>query len=167
MAPAMENPWVIFTFLSLFHVIGAAVLAHSVLELWRGARVRDGRGCRMASLVIWASIFGCLPFAFGMSLARSKDGTPLVLVAEGLVWIGAFSAVILARDAIQSFAEPFLRQETLLMLFGGVFITAGLAIATLLATEERLPGLVTGGSLTLVGGGVFAYGLWQLLKSTK
>ena len=167
MTPTMDNPWVIFGFLSLFHVIGAAVLANAVLGLWRGAREGNGGGCRTAFLVIWASIFGCLPFAFGMSIARSDDGTPRVLAAEVLVWVGTFSAVLLGRDAIRRFAEPFLRQETLLMLFGGVFVIAGLAVATLLVAEELLAGLLAGGSLTLIGGAVFAYGLWKLLESTK
>jgi hypothetical protein len=163
----MDNPWLLFGFLSVFHVIGASVLANAVRDLWDNVRGKDPQGCRAAFLIIWASMFGCLPFTFGISFAGSQDGTPLVLAGQVAVWTGTFLTILFAREAVKSFAAPFLHHETMLMLFGGAFIVVGAAVAAFLREDGQMPALMTGLTFTLIGSGVFGYGLWKLLKSTR
>ena len=163
----MDSPWLILGFLSIFHVIGASVLANAVRDLWQDVRERDAQGCRAAFLMIWALMFGCLPFTFGISFAGSEDGTPLVLAGQIAVWAGTFLTVLLARDAVKRFAAPFLHHETMMMLFGGAFIVVGAAVAVFLREDEQTAALLTGVTFTVIGSGVFGYGLWKLLKSTR
>lgn len=163
----MDNPWLLVGFLSIFHVIGASVLANALRELWGGIREKDPRGCRGAFLMVWASIFGCIPFTFGIAYAGSEVGTPMVLVGQVAVWMGTFLTVLLARDAVRQLAEPFLHRETMLMLFGGGLIVGGVAVAAFLRGEGQLAGLMTGVTSVVIGSGVFGYGLWKLFKSTE
>jgi len=163
----MDNPWLLLGFLSIFHVIGASVLANAVRDLWDDVREKDPQGCRAAFLMIWATMFGCLPFSFGIAYAGSEDGTATMLAGQVAVWAGTFLGVLLARDAVRRLAEPFLHHETMMMLFGGAFIVVGAAVAAFLREDGQLPALMTGLTFVLIGGGVFAYGLWKLLKSTR
>jgi hypothetical protein len=163
----MDSPWLLFIFLSVFHVIGAAVLANALRDLWHDVREGGLRGCRPAFLTIWAAMFGCLPFGFGIGFAGAETGTPLLLLGEILVWTSAFLVALLAKQALKRFLEPFLHQETLLMLFGGGFMTAGVSVASLVREEEGFSGLLIGGIFMLVGGAIFAYGLWRLFRSTR
>ena len=167
MPGAMDNPWVIFGFLSIFHIIGAAVLANALRELWRDVRARDPRGCRPAFLIIWALMFGCLPFAFGAGFAATETGTPLVLIGQALVWASVFLVTLLARDIVKQILEPFLHQEMLLMLFGGVFLVVGVTVAAWLVKEQEPAGFLMGAPFALVGAAIFGFGLWKLLRSTR
>ncbi len=163
----MDNPWLLFVFLSLFHVIGAAVLANALRRLWRDLRVRELMGCRSVFLVVWAAMFGCLPLAFGIGFAGQEGGTPLFLFGEVLVWLTTFLMVLLAEEALKDVFEPFRHQETLLMLLGGVFVVTGVSVVSAMIVEEELGGMLAGGIFTLLGGTVFGVGLWRLLKSTR
>jgi len=163
----MDNPWVLLLFLSIFHVIGAAVLANALRELWHDLHEGGLKGCRVSFLMVWATMFGCLPFGVGIGLASAEDGTPLLLLGEVLVWTSVFLAALLASGPIKRFLESFLHQEMLLMLFGGVFLVVGVSVASLVAREEGLSAVLAGGISTLVGGAVFGYGLWRLLRSTR
>ena len=163
----MDNPWVILLFLSIFHVIGASVLASALRDLWRALHQEDPMGCRSAFLVVWATMFGCFPFGLGAGFAATESGMPLLLLAEVLVWLSTFLAVLLAQQVVKQLLEPFLHPEALLMLFGGGLLVAGVSVVSWFIAEERLVGLLAGGIFTLVGGGIFAYGLWRLLRSTS
>jgi hypothetical protein len=162
----MENPWLLFLFLSVFHVIGAAVLANALRELMNGLRAKEPQGCRATFLAVWAVMFGCFPFGFGISFAGAETGPPLLLIGEVLVWAAAFLTTLLVREALGQFLEPFLYPETLLMLFGGGFVVAGVGMASLM-TKEGSGGLLVGGVVILAGAAVFGYGLWRLFKSTR
>jgi hypothetical protein len=163
----MDNPWLLFAFLSLFHVVGAAVLANALRGLWRNLRERALTGCRSAFLVVWAAMFGCLPLAFGLGFAGQEAGMPLFLIGEILVWGTTFLTVLLAEQALKEIFEPFLHQETFLILLGGVFVVTGVGVVTLMVGEEELGGMLAGGIFILLGGSVFGYGLWRLLTSTR
>ena len=165
--PTMDNPWVLVGFLSIFHVIGASVLANALRGLWGDIREKDPQGCRAVFLMVWASMFGCLPFTFGIAYAGSEVGTPMVLVGQVAVWAATFLTVLLARDAVRRLAEPFLHRETMLMLFGGAFIVVGVAVAAFLRGDGQLPALMTGVTFAVMGSGVLGYGLWKLFKSTE
>lgn len=163
----MENPWVLFLFLSVFHVVGAAVLANAVRELWSGAREGRIQGCRLAFLMVWAGLFGCLPFGFGVSFAVAEEGTPLLLLGEVVLWTSVFLVTLLAKQALREALEPFLHPETQLMLFGGGFVVAGVAVAALTTEEAGWQGLWVGGIVVVVGVAIVAYGLWRLFRSTR
>jgi len=163
----MDNPWLLFVFLSLFHIVGAAVLGNALRGLWRNLREGNLEGCRSAFLVVWGAMFGCLPFAFGISLMSQERGMRLLLLGQILVWTSAFLGVLLAQKALRKALEPFLHQETLLMLFGGVFVVVGVGVVSFMVREGELGGLLAGGFSTLIGAAVFGYGLWRLLRSTR
>ena len=143
------------------------MLANTVRELWWTLREGEVPGCRSGFLVVWATMFGCLPFGFGVSFANAETGTPFLLLGEVLVWAGTFLVMLLAKDRIRQMVAPFLQQEMLLMLFGGVFIAAGAGVASALIKEDLLGALLGGAIPTLLGGAVFGYGLWRLLRSTR
>jgi tryptophan-rich sensory protein len=158
---------VLILFLSVFHVIGAAVLAKGVRELWRNVREGDVQGCRSAFMIVWAVLFGCVPFGFGIGFAGAEGGTPLVLLVEILVWSSTFLVALLAQQVLRQVLEPFMHEEMLLMLFGGGFLVAGLAMATLIGEEDGFSAPLMGGIFALLGTAVFGYGLWRLLQSTS
>jgi hypothetical protein len=163
----MDNPWVIFLFLSVFHVIGAAVLADTLRKLQRSLREREPMGCRLIFLMVWASMFGCIPFGVGAGLAGTAGRAPLLLTAQVLVWTSTFLVSLLAPQALRQTLQPFLHEETLLMLFGGGFLVGGLAVASLVTREEGPEGILWGGFFALVGALIFGYGLRKLLRSTR
>ncbi len=73
----MDSPPVILGFLSIFHVIGAVILANSLRRVWSGLRDK-GRGvCRALFSVVWGAMFGCMPFIIGIELATEEGGRPL------------------------------------------------------------------------------------------
>jgi hypothetical protein len=112
-------------------------------------------------------MFGCLPFGFGVGLAATDEGTPLVLLGQVVVWLSTFLAALLAQQILKQVLEPFLHEETLLMLFGGGFAVAGIAMVTLM-TREAGPAVVpVGVILLLVGSLIVVYGLWRLFRVTR
>jgi hypothetical protein len=167
MEDTMDSPLLLFGSLSLFHIIGAAVLAGGLRGLLDG--LRDGKigGCQSLFTTVWAVMFGGIPFLFGIQFARGEDGTILFLLGEVLVWTTAFLVSLLAPQAIRRALEPFLSTEILLMLFGGAFLLAGVTVMSFLTRTDRTVGLLTGGVFALVGAAIFAFGLWQLFKSTR
>jgi hypothetical protein len=167
MRGTVDNPLSLFGFLSLFHIVGAAVLGDALRELWHGLREGDVSGCQLMFKIIWATMFGGLPFLFGIQFASSEDGTILFLVGEVVVWTAALVTTLLAKQAIRKALGPFMSQEILLMLFGGSFLLTGVALMSFLTREDRIDRLLTGGIFALVGAAVFGFGLWRLLKATQ
>jgi hypothetical protein len=163
----MDNPWVLVLFLSVFHVIGAAVLAHALRDLWQNLRERKPEGCRSVFLIVWATMFGCVPFAFGGGFAGAEDGTWLLVAAQVLAWTSTFLVTLLAREALKEALEPFLHEETRLMLFGGGFLVGGVMVSVFVMREAGFSGLLLGGLFALTGAGIFGYGLWKLWRSTR
>jgi hypothetical protein len=166
MPHTVDHPLLLFGFLALFHIIGAAVLAGALRELWQGLREGDISGCQLVFKTIWATMFGGLPFLFGIQFATGESGSILFLVGEVSVWTAAFLVTLLAQQAMRRALEPFLRQEFLLILFGGSFVLTGATLITFWSRVDRHVGLLTGGIFALVGTAILGFGLWRLLKST-
>jgi hypothetical protein len=167
MRNTVESPLLLFGFLSLFHIIGAAVLANALRAFWDGRREGRTGGCGVVFMTVWAVMFGGLPFLFGVQFARTEDGSVLFLFGEMLVWTAAFLVTLLAQQAIRTALEPFLNQDILLMLFGGGFLLTGVTVMSLLTGVDRRMGFLTGSIFGLVGAAILGFGLWRLLKSTR
>jgi hypothetical protein len=167
MRNTLDSPVLLFGFLSLFHIIGAAVLANALRTFRDGLREGGIGGCQVVFTTIWAVMFGGLPFLFGVEFARSEDGTILFLFGEVLVWTAAFLVTLLAQQLVRRALEPFLNQDILLMLFGGGFLLTGVTMMSLLTRVDRRVGLLTGGIFGFLGAAILGFGLWRLLKSTR
>jgi hypothetical protein len=167
MRNTLDSPVLLFGFLSLFHIIGAAVLANALRAFRDGLREGGIGGCRVIFMTVWALMFGGMPFLFGVQLATSEGGTILFLLGEVLIWTAAFLVTLLAQQAVRRALDPFLNLETLLMLFGGGFLLIGVTLMTWLTRVDRHVGLLTGGILGFVGAAILGFGLWRLLKSTR
>jgi hypothetical protein len=163
----VDNPLLLFGFVSLFHIIGAVVLASALHDFWQGLREGNLGGCQLLFKTIWAAMFGGIPFLFGIQFARAETGTALFLVGELLIWTAAFLVTLLARQSLRRALEPFANQEFLLILFGGSFLLTGVILMNFLTEAERQVGLLTGGILALLGAAILVLGLWRLFKSTR
>jgi hypothetical protein len=162
---AMDDPLMMLGFLSIFHVIGAVALANGLRSVWRGLRDRKLKAGSGLFFVLWGTMFGCMPFAFGLGLAADKEGgTPLVLLGEALVWGSVFLIALLAWDEILDWLRPFLHPDMFLITFGGIFMAAGMGAGSFIVRDDVLFGVLFGGIFTLVGGVIFAIGVWHLLK---
>jgi hypothetical protein len=161
----MDSPLVLLAFLSIFHVIGAVALANGLRAVWDWRRDRERGPGNGVFLVVWGTMFGCMPFAFGLSLAAEKEvGTPLVLLGQAIVWAAAFLTALLFWDEVIDWLRPFLHPNVFLVGFGGVFMLVGAAVASFTIRDDVLFGLLFGGIFMLVGGVIFALGVWSLLK---
>jgi hypothetical protein len=167
MQDTLDSPALFFGFLSVFHIIGAAVLASALRGFWDGLREGRTRGCQTVFLTVWAVMFGGLPFLFGVQFARSEEGTALFVWGETFVWTAAFLVTLLAQQPLRRALEAFLSQDILLMLFGGGFLLAGVSVMSFLTPVDRRAGLLTGGIFAVLGAGIFGFSLWRLLKSTR
>jgi hypothetical protein len=167
MRSTVDSPALLFAFVSLFHIIGAVVLANALRAFWDGLREGSMGGCQVVFLMVWAAMFGGLPFLFGVQFARSEDGTILFLFGEVVVWTAAFLVTLLAHQAVRRALEPFLNQDILLMLLGGGFLLTGVTVMSFLTRLDRLVRLLTGGISGIVGAAIVGFGLWRRLKSTR
>jgi hypothetical protein len=163
----VDNPWLLFAFLSLFHIIGAAVLASALRKFWRGLHGGAVHGCQVIFTTIWAAVFGGIPFVFGVGFASSDSGTPLFVLAQVAVWGGTFLAVLLAEDVLKETLQSFFHREMALMLVGSSFLLGGLSMVAFARGEGQLGTRLTGGISMLVGGIIFTLGLLRLLKATR
>jgi len=162
----VDNLWLLFAFLSLFHVIGAAVLASTLRTFWRGLHDGEVHGCQVVFTTVWAAMFGGIPFAFGIGFASSDSGTPLFVLAQVALWGGTFLAVLLAEDILRETLQSLFHQEMALLLLGSPFLLAGLAMVALARGKGQFGTRLTGGAFALVGGVIFLLGLLRLLKAT-
>jgi hypothetical protein len=53
------------------------------------------------------------------------------------------------------------------MLFGGSFMVVGTWIGGLMARDGQMFGLLLGGIFALVGGVIFAVGVWSYIKTKR
>jgi hypothetical protein len=141
-------------FLSIFHVIGGAALGATV-RAWLDSPTRQNLG-RHVFFLIWGGMFGCMPLAFGL-----QEGGWMV-VAQSAVLVTAFAVPFFWRDRLRELAS---QQFIIMLVFGGVFLVAGLvAGGAMLREGEWLVALLFGGIFSLVGGGIFFGGLKQLFS---
>jgi hypothetical protein len=163
----LQSPLGLLGFLSLFHVGGAIGLAHGLRGVWRGLRNRGQGFGNSLFFIVWGSMFGCMPFAFGVGLASEESGTPLVLLGEVTIWASVFLIALLAWDEAIEWLRPFLHPDMFLIAFGGVFMAAGTAAGAMMIREELLTALLVGGIFTLVGALIFGLGILNLLKAMR
>lgn len=163
----VDNLLLLFGFLSIFHVISAAVLAGAVRAFWRGRHQGQVHGCRLLFTAVWASIFGGIPLIFGIGVSTGEYGAPWFVLAQIALWVTTFFVILLAGDALKSALQPFRDEGISLMLFGGLFLLTGLAVMVFLRGNGRSGSLSVGGLFALVGAGIFAFGLWQVLHATR
>lgn len=160
----MGNPWLLFLLLSVFHVVGATVVAGTLRNLSVRLQHRERGGCQSGFLMVWASVFGCLPFGFGIVFLASGTGSPFFLIGQLVVWVATFLLALLAREPLMELLTPLVYPEILRMLFGGGFIVAGVSVVSLLLEVEALRALLAGGILVLTGGALFGSALWQVFR---
>jgi hypothetical protein len=162
-----DNPLVLLGFLSLFHIAGAVGLAHGLRGVWSGLHDKARGIGRALFLALWGAMFGCLPFAFGLGLATEDGGTPLLFLGQVIIWGSAFLTTLLAWDEILDWLRPFLQPDVFLIAFGGIFMAVGTGAGSLIIRDDLLFGLLFGGIFLLVGGIIFAIGIWSLLKTNR
>ena len=164
----MDNPLVLLGFLSIFHVIGAVALANGLRGVGNWLRNKEQGLGNGLFFIVWGAMFGCMPFAFGLSLATDQErGTFLVLLGEAIVWGITFLVALLFWDDVIDWLRPFLHPTTFRVGFGGIFMLVGATTAAFVVRDDLLFGLMFGGIFMLVGGIIFALGIWNLLKEIR
>ncbi len=151
-------------FLVLFQFISAAALGNAARTQWRGSP--GGCGCRLASTMVWAALFGGIPFALGVVVASGESGYGWLIPLQVVIWVGTFLAVVLAGDVVRAAVEPLTHSDILMMLFGGGFLLTGVAVLAF-APAPRRGDVAAAGSIFLVGGTIFGIGLWRVWRSTR
>ena len=160
----LNSPLGMLSFLSLFHVIGAAGLGYGLRGVWNWLRGKEGGRGNALFLIVWGAGFGGIPFFFGLDLAR--QGKPAVFLGEVLVWGSTFLVALLAWDEVMEWLRPFLHPDVFLVAFGGIFMLAGAAAGSFIVREDPLFALLFGGLFVVIGGVIYFAGLRRLLKQT-
>jgi hypothetical protein len=144
-----NNSLIILGFISLFHVIGGAVLGSTLRSI-----VTDWPkfGCQHIFLLVWASLFGFMPLLFGFD--REEPWFLLIQIA-----------ILGTTIAVTALAWNWLREITadnnmVLVLFGGVFLASGAVAGALsMRADKWFVALLIGGIFVLTGGALMARGL--------
>jgi hypothetical protein len=161
----MDSPLALLGFLSIFHVIGAVALANGLRTMWNWLRDKNRGLGNGLFFIVWGTMFGCMPFAFGLGLAVDEEvGTPLVLLGQAIVWGTVFLIALFFWDDVVDWLRPFLHPHMFLVGFGGIFMLVGAAVGSFMIRADLLFALLFGGIFLLVGGVIFALGVWNLLK---
>lgn len=159
----MDNPLFTLAFLSLFHIIGAIAIGSALRSIWQAIRSEQAVGVfQQIFLVIWGSLFGCIPFGFGLD----PELPAWFLFAQILIWaIPFFIALFFGRTAIE-WAKPLMNIKVGLMIFGGIFMLSGIlgGWATFKSGEVGAAVII---SLIFgaVGAIIFLLGFLKLLKT--
>jgi len=160
-----ENPLFLLAFVSLFHIIGAAAVGTAVRNIWLAVRGEGGAIFSSIFFLIWGSLFGCGPLAFGL-----EPGQPAwLLPAQIAIWGTAFSiAALFGRSALE-WVRPLLSIQTGLIVLGGIFMLAGVIAGSVALKSESglLEALLMGAVFGMIGFGIFLLGLVQLLKKLR
>ncbi len=160
-----DNPLLLLAFLSLFHVFGAIALGYAVRVLWKRLRGDDTVPAFTAIfLLVWGSMFGCIPFTFGMDPALPV-WFPMAQIS---IWGTTFILSAFFGQTIMRWAKPLLNAQVILMVMGGIFMLAGIGAgrAMWLAGDDfqaMIFVLVFGA----IGALIFALGLVGLLRSNR
>lgn len=150
----ITSGFALFGFVSIFHVIGGAAIGVGLRRLLRGVSVQP------IFLIVWGSFFGVVPLFIG-AVELAAKGMPLFFAAEIAVLLGTILLVAFIPDWI---AEAFQSQNIYLMLFGSVFLLAGIGAGIAAWQEDVAAGLAM---LFIFGGAgalMFGIGLTKLLK---
>jgi len=161
-----DNPLWILGFLSLFHIIGGIALGNAVRNIWRAIRNQGENTSWGGSIffVVWGSMFGCMPFVFGLDPALPNWFLP----AQLLIWGTPFILSAVFGRAILDWASPLFNVGTGLMAFGGIFMFAGLLAGYFTFSDgELFQAMLLGGIFGVIGLGIFILGLANLFKNTR
>ncbi len=160
-----ENPLFTLGFLSLFHIIGGIALGSAIRGIWRNVRSR-GEGAWMPSIffVVWGSMFGCMPFAFGFDPTLPAWFLP----AQLLIWGAPFILATFFGRAVLDWAGPLFNIGTGLIVFGGIFMIAGLLGGYMIFSDgELFQAMLLGGIFGVIGLSIFILGLANLFKNAR
>ncbi|MFQ5576497.1 MAG: hypothetical protein ACE5G8_05855 [Anaerolineae bacterium] len=157
------NPLLLLGFLSLFHIIGAVAVGSAVRGI-AGVVFGEGGGSVAGSLyfVVWGSLFGCMPLAFGLD----PNVPRWILPAQLAIWSVSFLvAAVFGRRAVD-WLKPLFTLNTGLIVFGGMFMLGGVfgGYAALQGEAPVLTALAIGGVFGVIGLGIFLLGLVNLLR---
>lgn len=153
----LENPWLVFGFLSIFHLIGGAAIGLGWRQ-WAAAWRAKGRRTP-PFLFLWGVLLGLLPLLFALVTRdlRVLGGQGAVLVVG---WALAFWLARPLSEAVSRRFVWFIVLGLILMIVGSV-----LAVLAMDATPEDLwQRLAFGGLLFAIGSLILAAGLAQWFR---
>lgn len=160
-----DNPLLLLTFLSLFHIFGAIALGYAVRVLWKKLSGDDTIPAFTAIfLLVWGSMFGCIPFAFGMDPVLPA-WFPMVQIG---VWGTTFVISAFLGQTVMRWAKPLLNAQVMLMVMGGIFMLAGIGAGRAMWLEgDAFQAMIFVLIFGAIGTLIFALGLVGLLKSNR
>ncbi len=156
-----DNPIFLLAFLSVFHVAGAIALGVAIRGIWKTIQGEGGGIVQSILFVIWGSMFGCMPFGFGL------DPTlPIwMLPAQIFIWSTTFLITVFLGRRVLDWTKPLLNVHTGLIVFGGIFMLSGMFGGYAAFNQgEVKTALLMGGVFGVIGAGIFLMGIVGLLK---
>jgi len=160
----LDTPLFLLGFLSIFHIIGGIALGTALRNIWKMLR-RQGGSASGLFFLVWGGMFACIPLAFG-----TADDVPVWIFPTQLaIVIVTVTVTAFWEGAIQEWAKPLLNVSVGMMVFGGIFMGAGLLFGSIFAkeAEDLFFGLMFVGIFGLVGLGIFLFGLFSLFKDFR
>lgn len=145
---------ILLGFLSLFHIIGGAVIGTTLRGL------RGGLSCNTPFLLMWGVGFGGIPLMFGWMMFN-QQGMLYLLIAQILVFVGA---ILLAALQPAWVFEPFKTPAVRMIGTGGICLIIGVTIGIATVQQEPMVALLFGGIFGGVGALVMANGVKTLFK---
>lgn len=160
-----DNPLLLIAFLAMFHIIGAIALGYAARSLWKRLHGDDTVSTFAAVfLVVWGSMFGCMPLIFGTNPILPDWFLPTQLA----IWGTAFILSAFYGRAIMRWAKPLSNVHVALMVLGGIFFIAGMGAARVAWIANDV---VQAGIFLVVFGGigllVFGIGFAGLVRSNR
>jgi hypothetical protein len=142
-------------FLLPFHLGGGAALGYAFRNILKDG-FKLGKVGRYGFWLLWGSMFGGLPFVFGVIL-----GSPWFFLFELVAFFGAMALVGLRYEWLRDlYSQPGMFVAS----FGFVFFLIGATLTTTLLSEGTLDALIPGLIFLLIGGLITASGVWLLLR---
>lgn len=157
-----DSPFIWLAFLSVFHVIGGIALGSAIRGVQQFIRGEGGSLPNSLFFAVWGGMFGCMPLAFGFDPAIPN----WVLVAQVVILLVVIVVTVIFGRAALGWLKPVFNIHTGLMIFGGIFMAAGLGGAYATLKEGDLStALILGLVFGIIGLGIFVLGLAGLFKN--
>jgi hypothetical protein len=149
----MNGPIGTLAFISIFHVLGGGALGLTLRSL------RKGINFTKIFLLVWGTMFGCMPLAIGVQNFAQANMTYL-FVAEILVLIGAIGVTAFIPDWI---LDTFKSPEVMTIGAGGLFFFIGVAVGGATIKTDPIFALLFGGVFAGAGALLLYRGLRTML----
>lgn len=150
-----QLPSFLVAFLLPFHVAGGAAIGAGLRRAFQGGFGLD-KLLSSAFLLLWGSIFGGVPLAFGLAM-----GHAWFVLLQIAVFLGAIVVMAIGYEWLRNlYSHPGM----FLASFGLVFFVVGLAVAGSLASGDA-SGLLVGFIFGGVGGAILIAGIVMLLRT--